>query len=636
MSGIVGVWNVDGRPIDRSVVSRMTVTLRHRAVDGEGVHVDGPVALAHQHLPVTAEETREQQPLVSARGVWLAMDGRIDNRDELLPALTLPSATSDAACVLAAYERWGEAFAERLCGEFAIAIADVPRRTMLLARDPIGVRPLYFAHTPRLFAFASEIKALLAHPDIPTRPDDEGVADYLLIDTRPLDRQHITCFAGISGVVASHVVVVTRERLTTRRYWDFDPGRAIRLRSFEEYAEAFRERFAEAVRRRARGPRPIAVSVSGGLDSSSIFCQADALRRCGRIDAASLVGVSYTGAAGGDADEREYLEVIERELSATIDRFPMEPLVGFVRGAEDQIRAVEAPFVDYMWGITREVQRRAASQGARVLLSGHWGDQVLFSSAYLADLFVRGSWRRIRQHTREYARWFGDGEAGILTRRVALDLARRNLPRPLLPPLKWLKRRLLRAHRQKQWFSERFLSQALRDADRPVTLGLEFHSAHAESIYLEARSKYHVKCLEWNNKIGALHGLEYLFPFLDRDLLAFLMAVPGEVQNRDGVPRALIREAMRGVLPDALRARRWKADFTGVVNQGVAQDASTIVRALGPESQSVRWGFIDSARLQPELDQLLPRLSGPDSTASWDLSDLYGLEIWLQVFLSHV
>jgi asparagine synthase (glutamine-hydrolysing) len=631
MSGIVGLWHLDGRPIPSDVFARMTASLRHRARDGEDVRYAVSFALAHQHLWITDEEIGERQPLASANGVLIATDGRIDNRDELLPALALSSSASDASCVLAAYERWGTSFAERLNGEFAIAIADLSRSTVLLARDAIGVRPLYYVRSGSLFAFASEIKALLAHPDVPAQPNDDGLADYLMLGARPLDRQDVTCFAGISAVVPSHVVEVSPERLRTRRYWDFDTGAALQLASADEYADAFRERFSTAVRRRSRGRRPVAVSVSGGLDSSSIFCMAETLCRDGRIDCAELAGISFTSDEGGDADEREYLVEIERAYGVTIDRFSMDPLTGIVDGASEQVCAVEAPFIDCMWAVTRELHRRAASKGARVLFSGQWGDQVLFSSAYLVDFCARFGFARIRRHGREYARYFGAREAATLLRRIPADVVRYHVPRTIVGPIKWLKRRVLRENRGKSWFADGFRQHALRHADRPATIGSAFHSAHAQSIYLEARSKYHVQCMEWQNKVGALRGLEIALPLLDRDLLAFLMSIPGDAQTRDGVPRALLRDAMRGILPDAIRTRRWKADFGGLVNRGVAADAQVMCEALA-DSQAVRLGYLDAARLQSELSRLVAGLTASDNTASWDLADVYGLEVWLRVF----
>jgi asparagine synthase (glutamine-hydrolysing) len=632
MSGIAGLFNLDAQPADDALLERMSTALRHRGPDGEDWRVFGPAGFARQHLWATPEEVGERQPLVGLGGTTLVMDGRLDNRHELLSALALPPSASDAACVLQAYGAWGEGFAERLNGDFALAVFDEPRRRLLLARDAIGVRPLYYFRSQRLFAFASEIKALLAHPDVPARPDDEGLADYLLVASRPIDRQDITCFADISAVVPAHVVIVTPEGVTVRRYWDFDRARALSLGSFAEYGEAFHERFAEAVRRRTRSVHPVAVSVSGGLDSSSIWCQAETLRRAGRAVAPAVRGVSYRGAEGTAADEDRYLLEIEKAFGVSFARFPIEPLLGVVRGAEDQVRAVESPFADYLWGVTREVFMRARQAGARVLLSGQWGDQMLFSSAYLVDLFRRLAFGQLLRHTETYRRYFGAEETWMLQRRMLFDVAREFVPRAVAPLLKALRRRIAPAERPRPWLADAFRRRALRLSSRPVNLGDGFHSAHARSVYLEARSKYHVHCMEWNNKCAALHGLDAAFPFLDRDLIAFLMAVPGEIQNRDGVPRALLREAMRGVLPEPLRDRTWKADFTAAANSGIGRDLDEVRGRLSHGSLAERLGYVDERRLVAALPAFAEELEGPDCLATWDLTDLFALEVWLQVF----
>lgn len=631
VSGIAGLWNLDGAPVDRALFARMSDALTHRGPDGAGAHVKGPVAFACQHLWVTPEEIGERQPLGDA-DVWLVMDGRLDNRDELLPALGLERTVSDAACALAAYRAWGDRVPARLTGDFALAILDRRMQRLIAARDAIGVRPLYYFHTPRVFAFASEIKALLLHPDLPGRPDDDGVADYLLHSARPLDGQHVTCFDGVSSLLPAHALAVTPERTTTWRYWDFDIGRPLRLGSFDEYVEAFRERFAEAVRRRIRSARPVAVSLSGGLDSSSIFCQAEQLHRTGRAVGPRIVGISYVGESGTDADERRYLTDIEAQYGLAVERFPIESFAGLVDGAEDQIRAIEAPLFDYMWGVTRELQRRAASHGARVLLTGTWGDQVLFAGGYLVDLFRTLAWLTVWRHLREYRNWVGESAARVIARRFAIDVVRQHLPPPLVAPLKYLRRTVLERQPPPRGYSQAFLRRALRFANRPARIGDGFHSVQAQSIYLQARSKYHVHCLEWNNKIGASRGLDVAIPFLDRDLLAFLMAIPGEVQNWQGVPRALLREAMRGVLPEPIRVRNWKADFSDIVNSGVAADAAVVGRTLSAEALAVRMGYLDAASLAPEVARLAASLEAPDCVASWTLADLFGLEVWLRVF----
>ena len=633
MSGILGFWNLDGKPVDPGIVSRMSDTLRHRGLDGEGRAMVGPVAFVQQHVWMTTEEEADRLPLISPQGAWLIIDGRIDSRDELVARLGLARDTSDAACVLAAYSAWGESFVDRLTGDFALALYDPVERRVLLARDALGIRPLYHFRNNRLFAFASEIKALLAHPEIPTVLSVDGVADFMLIGSRPLDRQDVTCFEGISALVPSHLLVATPRAVVSRRYWDFDGGRTIRLSSRNEYVEAFRERFAAAVRRRIRSRWPVAVSISGGFDSSSILCQALTLN-ADRPLCPAVTGISYLGTADTEADERRYLTHIERDYAIAIERFDMEPLLGVLEDAAEQVRAVEAPFLDYMWRITRHQHRRSAAQGARSFLTGHWGDQMLFSSAYLADLFARFRWSEVRRHLHEYRRYYGDEAVRVLTGLFALDAARAFLPARLLPLAKRLRRGLKRSPVTAPWFSTAFLRRGLRFAAAPVTVPLEFHSVHARSIYLEARSKYHVHCLEWNNKAAALNGLTCAFPFLDRDLIQFLMAVPGEVQNTDGVPRALAREAMRGVLPDEIRERVWKADLTALMNAGVFKDADGLRRALSEDSLVAKMGFVEGGRLNGHVEEMLMDRGQIDCVNSWRVADLWGLETWLRIFLA--
>jgi len=615
----------------------MSQAIRHRGPDGEHQVIAGSVGLAHRHLWVTPEEVGERQPLVGRRGTLLALDGRLDNREELIARLDLARSASDATCLLAALEAWGEQAIERLAGDFAFAAYDPGVQRLLLARDAIGVRPIYYTfgqyRGERFCAFASEIKALLAHPGVPARPDDEGVADYLLLGERPAERADRTCFAGIAALPPAHVLAVTpRGAAPARRYWDFDPELRHTFARFEDCAAAFRERFENAVRRRVRSGYPVAVSVSGGLDSSSIFCQAETLRRGGAVACPALLGVSYVGEEGSAADERAYLEEIERAYGVSIERIPMAPLLGLLDGAELQAWHVETPLSDSLWPITHRLQELPASRGARRFLSGHWADQVLHSTAYLVDL-VRGlEWRTARRHALALEDWFHPEEARALRREVALDLIKSLVPTPLAPLLKRLRRRIVRPDLQRRWLSAEFRARALRQAHRPASVGQHLRSAHQRALYLEARVTYTVQCLEWNNKVAALHGLDHAFPFLDRDLVQFLMGVPGVLQAHQGVPRALIRQGLAGILPDAIRQRRWKGDYSDPANRGAAEDLARVRAWLASGLQSVAWGYVDPAALQAELERLAPRLAGPDCVASWELAELVGLESWLRVF----
>jgi asparagine synthase (glutamine-hydrolysing) len=628
----VGVWNRDDRPADAALLARMAGALAHRGPDGAGSRVAGAFGLAVQHLWVTPEEQGETQPLMGPDGLLVALDGRLDNRDELVAQLDLGDAASDAACARAAYARWQDGAIARLSGDFALAILAPSQRRLVLARDPIGLRPLYYHEGSRHLAFASEIKALLRHPEIAAEPDDEGVADCLLLGARSAGGYERTCFAGVRALPPAHLLVADARGCVVRSYWEFDPTHRIVLPAFEQYAEAFHERFAAAVRRRIRSAYPVALSVSGGLDSSSILSQAEVLRRAGAVRCPGLVPITYTGVEGSAADEQAYVAELERHFGMTAVRLPLPAHVGVAARVREQVWHAESPMVDGLWGMTRRVLEEASARGARRFLTGHWGDQMLYSSAYLVDLARRLAWRDLVGHMRELGRWFGAIERRDIRRHFFEDALRYLTPGWALPALKRLRRRLPGQVRTPTWMDATFRRRMLRGSLRPAAFGAPFGTAQARSLYVEARARYHVQCMEWNNKLAGLLQLDAAFPFLDRDVIAFLMATPGEIHNWQGVPRALMRAAMRDVLPAAIRQRSWKADFSDVVNAGVHGDLAAVGELFDAGALSVQHGYVDPKRLERERARVAEGLAGDDCLASWEVTDVLGLESWLRVF----
>jgi asparagine synthase (glutamine-hydrolysing) len=629
MSGILGIWNLDGRPVEEALLARASATLAHRGPDGEGMWIHGPVGLACRLFRVTPEASAETQPLVGSSGAVVVFDGRLDNREELLASLG-PSAgvtpqSPDPDLVLAAYGAFGDRLAERLNGDFALGLFDPNRRHLLLARDAIGVRPLYYCQSGETFLFGSEIKALLAHPHVSTRPNDDVLADFLL--DGPRDTQGMTFFKDVFSLLPAHVAILSRQGLVTRRYWDFDSSGQTRFTSFDEYTAAFRLHFDQAVRRRLRSQHPVAVSVSGGLDSSSIFCLATTLARRNPGRFSSIIGLSYTSADGSPSDEKAFLVEMERRYGVAFERVPVSPM-GPMNGSRESVWHVEIPFLDEQWDTTHTFMSAVRRQGARVLLTGHWADQVLFDQAYLVDLFHHLRWREVRAHLQEFGRWLTDTDPAYFRRRFSLDLIKYSLPGTCVA---WLRR--LRPRRHRPWYSEGLRNQVQRRRSGTTAVRRPFPTAHARSLYEQARSGHHVQCMEWDNKVAAMHGLEMAFPFLDRDLLSFLMGIPGEMQTGRGVPKALLRAAMQDVLPDAIARRTWKADFSHLVNEGMERDFPQLVRCLESDGLAVRLGYLDGTVLRDELRRMKDRIRGPECEISWGLSDLLGLEIWLQIFL---
>ena len=627
MSGITGIWNLGGQPVSGTLLTSMSTRLAHRGGDHDGQWLHESVGLACQLLRVTPESETETQPVLHRSGTVLVFDGRLDNREDMLAQLReepdLTTRSSDPDLILALYQRHGERFVEHLTGDFALALYDQRRQALLLARDVLGIRPLYYSRVGDCFLFASEIKALLAHPKIIARPNDDMLACYVA-GSRPKDVS-MTCFQGIVSLPPAHVATVTPERIETRQYWDFTVI-AQRFDSIQEYAEAFRHHLTNAIRRRLRSRHPVAVSISGGLDSSSILCLAETLRRTRSESLPPLIGLSYLSPEGSASDEKEFLVEIERMYNLVIQRIPMES-PGLMNVCREALWHIEAPFLDQQWNTVHTFFQTTRQQGARVVLTGHWADQVLFPQGYLVDLFRRLAWRDIHQHLTEFGRWMTDADPRVFRQRFWLDLIKHHVPASLLPVL-----RRLRTSPPPAWYADSFRRRALRHVPSQPVLGTHLPTIHARSLYDEVRSSFQVRCMEWDNKVAAMHGCDMAFPFLDRDLIMFLMGIPGEIQTWKGVPKGLLREAMRGILPDAITERKWKANFSHLVNTGIRQDYPQLVNYLGPESAAVKWGYLNSATTASLLQEYRQQLHNQTSEAAWALSDLLGLELWLRVF----
>ncbi|RPI57046.1 MAG: asparagine synthetase B [Acidobacteria bacterium] len=636
MAGIFGVVHFDARPIERDLVARMSAALCHRGPDGDSIACDGSVALGCRLPRVTRDAMFETQPVRRLSGTWLVFDGRLDNRDDLIAELRehsdVSAGTPDAEIVAACYETLGDEFARHLLGDFSVAIFDRLARRVVLARDAIGIRPLYYRRTATSVRFASDIKGLLADPEIAARPNDRLLAELLLGRLHRRDDDGSTLFAGVQGLPAAHVGIFSGTGSTIHRYWDFD-GRPAPAGSADDYAEGFRHVFRQAVERRLRSRHPVAIAVSGGLDSSSIFCLASRV-----AGGTPLVGLTYSTRDGQTTDESAFLAEVERASGRSIE-YLNPPRAGLLFQSDELVDCTESPMLDAQWFRGQQLLTSARTAGARTLLTGDWGDHVLFDQAYLVDLLHAGSWLTVRAHLEEYRRWYSDA-TNEFSRRFVGDVMEYDLPY-------WV-RRAMRAVRSRwnqpapwdDWYSQRFRREVGPDvfdhdlSHLTATRAAPGATVLARALYREVRSRYHGLCLEWNNKTGARYGVDCAFPFLDRDLIEFVMGVPGASLAQDGVPKALLRRALSGMVPDAVLQRRTKGDFTADVNEASRRDYPAIMKMLGPDALVAQFGYVDTEKLTRGLTALEGALEGSAScVASWRLAELVALELWLRRFV---
>lgn len=625
MSGIFGCWHPDGGAPDVDTLRECVAGIDPHGTGRLVRWTEGPITLAFNPSPASPSGAAG---VSLTAGTACVFDGRLDNRDELFRIFMhhplARSGCSDGDLVVAAYERFGDAFVEHLDGDFSIGVFDRRLNRLVLARDRLGLRPLCYTRLDGTFLFASNARAMLAYPGVTAAPDEAMLADFIL-SFLSRDAETRTFFRDVRSLPPAHVLVVTPGNLSVRRYFDLDTRRQIRLRSWPDYVDAFRERFEASVRNRLRSAAPVAVSVSGGLDSAYILCVAARLVRGAQTDCPAVLGFNYAGLPGTPSDESDFVDALERACRVRIERIPQR--CGFMECAADGVWHTESPMVEGLACQAQAGLRRMRDAGAGRLLTGHWGDQILSDSDYLLDLVRSGRWRMLRRHSKGW---------GIGAPRLALRFARDVASRRLPSSVKFAARRA-RGGRdagawQAPWFTPRF-RRILRERATCAPLIRPPGTSHASALYRQSRLGYHVQCMEWNSRMAGAHDLDAAFPFLDCGLIQFLMSIPGDVQSYDGVPRGLMREAMRGVVPAAIVDRRSKGEFTHLTNGSIEHDFAAISELFGPSALSVRFGYIDGPVLRRTLGEWRAAIrTSEHAVLSHRLLDLCGFELLLRRF----
>jgi asparagine synthase (glutamine-hydrolysing) len=598
VSAIFGHWRLDGSPVDSFVADEMSRRLEYRGRAAASAWSAGPVSLGHRALRATSHGTDPGQLVLSPDGDIVAIaDARLDNRRELTSALGPPvrEGITDTELIFASYRVWGERCVEHWLGDFAVAIWDGPRRRMFCARDPFGVKPLYYHHAPgRLFAFASDVEALFALREISNEVNDFEVARHLLL---PLGRDaSTTYYRNVRRLIPAHTMMVSEDKVEARRYWSLDPSRELRLSGDREYAEALRETFTEAVRCRLRGTTPIASMLSGGIDSSSIACVAANLLEGSQNAELHALSAIYPDAP--ESDERAYIRSV-------LDRYRMVPH-SFAADAANPVADIDRMnrlIGGANWGpnlyLNWVLYGIAADAGAGVVLDGFDGDSSLSSGVgYLPELARTGRWLKLTLNSIAYSH---------------------RLERPIVSDLRHLIRLGLRhpvretilislARRTGRWKEKGPKPDASR-ADRFPLLNPEFVRRFSDQVVSEespptTEREFHIKKLSglallegigWLEACAAGRGVEVRLPFCDVRLVELCVSFPAEQKLRRGWGRYAMRNAMEGILPAAIQwrtgktslhrgwERAWKSSQNGRIESLLADPSPTIAQYLDPE-----------------------------------------------------
>src|SRR5579864_667522 len=272
MSVQAGIWNFDGAPVEREVLTKISNQTAEYGPDGEEMLIDGYIGILYRPFHTTAESRVEHQPHTFADGKVMTWDGRLDNRACLLSQLgsSLPSNSSDLDIVASAFECWGADCFARITGDWALSLWNPRSRELILARDYIGVRHLYYRYGPSDILWSNLLLPLVSSAG-QLRLCQEYIAGYLAADPEA----YLTPFCEIKSVPPAHFVSITPKRISIQAYWSFNRHLRTRYKCDAEYEEQYRFLFRQAVSRRLRADTAILADLSGGFDSSSIVCMAD-------------------------------------------------------------------------------------------------------------------------------------------------------------------------------------------------------------------------------------------------------------------------------------------------------------------------------------------------------------------------
>jgi asparagine synthase (glutamine-hydrolysing) len=577
MSVQFGLWNFDHSVIQSRQIANIKAALAPYAPEGVAEYSGSEIHLLHLPFHVTCESEQEIQPLRTRSGQLVLWDGRLDNRQDLIISLARElEGRTDAEIAAAVLERWGIDGLAKLIGDWALSVWNPQERTVLLAKDFLGTRALYYTVKDGSFAWSTLLDPLLLPKTCSFRLHEEYLAGWLT----HFPGTHLTPFAGIESVSPCSYVLFRPKTTTVRQYWNFDAYKKIVYRDDREYEEHFRSVFGESVRRRLRAKRPVLAELSGGMDSSSIVCMADALVARGFREAPRLDTISYYDDSEPNWNESPFFEKVEQQrgrvgthvaLHFSNHWYPVFDPNTYAGTPGSGTNINEN--ADYVAGL--------ASSHCRVLLQGIGGDEFLGGvptpMPELGDL-LRGG--RLPAFLDRLMLW------AMSTHTPALHLLMNTL-RQFLPSF------VLRdAWPSPPWLDAQFVK---RNRNALCAYAHRFHALGASPSF-----QANLAALESVRRQVASMGLspqvriERRYPCLDRDLLEFLFAIPREQIVRPNQRRSLMRRALVGIVPAEILNRRRKAFIARAPLVSLQAELQQLLDRA-PNMISSRMGIVDAA-----------------------------------------
>lgn len=628
MSVQFGRWSLESQSLAMDYIEKVSASLAPYGPDSSESYSKGGVTILYRAFHTTKESRRENQPHISSSGAVITWDGRLDNRAELIAELrdSLTVSSTDIAIAAAAYEKWGANCFAKLIGDWALSIWNPREGCLLLAKDPIGTKHLYYSFDDKQITWSTILDPLVLFSGKAFEICEEYIAGWFAI---MFPAAHLTPYVGIHSVPPSSFVLLRSARdgvrRTVNKYWDFDPGKRIRYRTDAEYEEHFRTALAAAVQRRLRSDRPILAELSGGMDSSSIVCMADIVIARGENEAPRLDTISWYDDSFDqiepDTNELHWITKVEEQRRSTGCHINL----GRLRQRVDAQKTFRSDFErDHFPAIPipnthpelfKEYAAYVKSRGHLVTLSGIGGEAatgggVPTPTPELQNLLGRARFHILACQLKLWAAKMRKSQLSLLWEAV----------RGFLPPML---ASVSEKMRLVSWFDPAFVGR-----NRAALYG---YPSRIKLFHPLPSFQHHICTLD--SARGFLeHWLlqpemlrEVRFPYLDRSLLEFIYAIPQEQIVRVGQRRSLMKRALVGIVPSELLNRKRKAFVSPTIKEDPSKDWANLAE-IGRESFTSLTGIIDRERVLVALRNAL----GNQEIPVGNLKRTLMLESWLR------
>jgi asparagine synthase (glutamine-hydrolysing) len=613
MSVQAGIWNFDGRPIDRKLLADISDSLKHQGPDGESCHVDGSVALLYRPFHTTAESRRERQPYFSHRGFILTWDGRLDNRDEFIPELRgeLETNPTDVAIVAAAFDCWETDCFRRIVGDWAVSIWKPEQRELLFASDYMAIRHIFYYLKNDQLWWSTDLTPLVLLSGANFHIDENYIAGYFAHGPDA----HLTPYREIREVPPGQFVGIRDGSVWVERFWRFSPKSRIRHNTDAEYEEHFRHLFRQSVLRRLRSDSPILAELSGGLDSSSIVCMADDVIAKEGEQVPRLDTISYYDDTEPNGDDSIYFPKIEQRrgrVGVHVDGSQVTSSAASLEHSEFNALPGALGIGQKIGHDRADVVRRG---GCRAVLSGTGGDEFLGGvpdpRAQLADLIVQFKFVSL---AKQLTAW------SLVKRRPWIHLLWQSAIEALPPSVGQY---LVKEAKVESWIRKDFAKRtglAIRRLSVDEYLGFWLPTRRS---YISGVSLMASKLAKHTPPTSVLEEARY--PYLDQNLIEFILSVPASQMLRPGERRSLVRRSLSSIVPQEILSRRTKQLGTRTPVLMLEKHWGEL-QSVYETPLSARLGYVDEVQL---LKTICDARSGRIVTLAPVLLTI-SLEYWLR------